>query len=87
VTGVQTCALPICLERAPTVGTTLATIGAYSYGLYLLHQPFVLWVCGRVQHLPTPGFLAVLVSLIVVLTLTCMAVERRVNQLTQRVLA
>ena len=75
------------LERIPTVGPTLATIGAYSYGLYLLHQPFVLWVCSRAQHAPTSGFLAVLVSVIVVLTLVCMAVERYVNRLTQRVLA
>jgi peptidoglycan/LPS O-acetylase OafA/YrhL len=74
-------------ERLPSIGTALATIGAYSYGLYLLHQPYVLYFCSRAQHLPTPGFLTVLVALMAVLTLASMAVERYVNQLTQRALA
>ena len=72
--------------RLPRVGSTLDTVGAYSYGLYLLHQPYVLYFMSRAQHLPTPAFLAVLAGLIVVLTLAAMAVERAVNRLTQRVL-
>ena len=73
-------------ERLPRVGSTLTTVGAYSYGLYLLHQPYVLYFMSRAQHLPTPAFLAVLAALIVVLTLAAMAIERAVNRLTQRVL-
>jgi len=73
-------------ERLPRVASALATVGAYSYGLYLLHQPFVLYVMSRAQHLPIAAFLAVLASLIVALTLAAMAVELRVNRLAQRVL-
>lgn len=73
-------------DRVPTVGPALATVGAYSYGLYLLHQPFVLYVAAAVRHLPTPSFIAVLVALIAVLTLVAMALEMRVNRLAQRVL-
>jgi peptidoglycan/LPS O-acetylase OafA/YrhL len=73
-------------ERLRPIGAALATIGAYSYGLYLLHQPYVLYFAARARHLPTPGFLAVLAALIAVLTLASMAIERAMNRLTQRVL-
>ncbi len=70
-------------ERVHGLGSALATVGAYSYGLYLLHQPYVLYVAARAQPLSTPAFVAVLAALITVLTLASMAIERRVNQLTQ----
>jgi peptidoglycan/LPS O-acetylase OafA/YrhL len=70
-------------ERVHSLGAALATVGTYSYGLYLLHQPYVLYVAARVQSLPTPTFVAAIVSLIAVLTLAAMTIERRVNQLTQ----
>jgi peptidoglycan/LPS O-acetylase OafA/YrhL len=73
-------------EHLDELGATLATVGAYSYGLYLLHQPYVLYVGARVQALSTPAFLAAMVVLIAVLTLGAMTIERRVNQLTQRAL-
>jgi peptidoglycan/LPS O-acetylase OafA/YrhL len=73
-------------ERVHVLGAGLATIGTYSYGLYLLHQPYVLYVAGRAETLSTPAFVAVLIALIAVLTLASMAIERRVNQLAQRAL-
>jgi peptidoglycan/LPS O-acetylase OafA/YrhL len=73
-------------ERAHALGVTLATVGTYSYGLYLLHQPYVLYVADRSQSLSTPAFVASLIALIAVLTLASMAIERRVNQLAQRAL-
>ena len=71
---------------APVLGGTLATVGVYSYGLYLLHQPYVLYVAARAKSLPTPAFVATIAALIAVLTLASMAIERRVNQLAQRAL-
>ena len=70
-------------ERVHALGAALATVGVYSYGLYLLHQPFVLYVGTRAQPLSTQAFVAVIAALIAVLTLASMAIERRVNQLTQ----
>jgi peptidoglycan/LPS O-acetylase OafA/YrhL len=74
------------VDRIPAIGPGIVTVGAYSYGLYLVHQPFVLYVAAAARHLPTPGFVAVLAALIAVLATVGMAVEIRVNQLTQRVL-
>jgi peptidoglycan/LPS O-acetylase OafA/YrhL len=68
------------------LAAALATIGTYSYGLYLLHQPYVLYVAERVQSFSTPAFVAVLAALIALLTLASMEIERRVNRLAQRVL-
>jgi peptidoglycan/LPS O-acetylase OafA/YrhL len=72
--------------RFPAVGATLAKVGAFSYGLYLVHQPFVLYFAPKLAKLAIPDFTVLIASLIVVLTITAMAMERRVNALTQRVL-
>ena len=72
--------------RFPAVGATLAKVGAFSYGLYLVHQPFVLYFAPKLANLAIPDFTVLIASLIVVLTITAMAMERRVNALTQRVL-
>jgi peptidoglycan/LPS O-acetylase OafA/YrhL len=73
-------------EHIPPLGRSLATVGAYSYGLYLLHQPYVLYFAALAKPLGTPGFLAAMWTLIAVLALASMAIEERVNQLTQRAL-
>lgn len=73
-------------SRLPKVGGALATVGAFSYGLYLLHQPFILYFAPKLTKLAIPDFTVLIASLIVVLTVTAMAIERRVNALTQRVL-
>ncbi|MBI2962432.1 MAG: acyltransferase [Deltaproteobacteria bacterium] len=72
--------------RAPRPGAVLAAVGAYSYGLYLLHQPYVLYFATLGRHLATPSFVAMICALIAVLALAAMALERQVNRLTQRVL-
>jgi peptidoglycan/LPS O-acetylase OafA/YrhL len=73
-------------ELLPRLGSLLATVGVYSYGLYLLHQPFVLYFAERIRHASTPRFVAAICALIVVLATTSMALERGVNRLTQRTL-
>jgi len=74
------------LGRVPGVGPTLATVGAFSYGLYLLHQPFILYFAPKIAKLPMPDFVVLICALIVVLAFLSMAIERRMNALAQRVL-
>jgi len=73
-------------ELLPRLGSLLATVGVYSYGLYLLHQPFVLYFAERMRHESTPRFVASTCALIVILAIASMAIEREVNRLTQRAL-
>ena len=70
----------------PPLGQALATVGAYSYGLYLLHQPYVLYFGRLLSPLSTPSYVAGTCALIAVLALASMRIEHTVNQLTQRVL-
>lgn len=72
--------------RLRAIGPALAAVGTYSYGLYLLHQPYVLYFAGLGRHLPTPSFVAMACALIAALALCSMALERQVDRLAQRVL-
>ena len=73
-------------ESVPGLGALLATVGVYSYGLYLLHQPFVLYFAERVRPLSTPTFVAATCTLIAVLDDRVDGDRAAVNRLTQRAL-
>jgi len=74
------------LGRVPAVGRALATMGAFSYGLYLLHQPFILYFAPKIAKLPMPDFVVLICGLIAILATLSMAIEKRMNALAQRVL-
>ena len=74
------------LEILPSLARALAAVGAYSYGLYLLHQPYVLYFGKLMAGLSTSRYIGGACVLIAVLALVSMQIERAVNQLTQRVL-
>jgi peptidoglycan/LPS O-acetylase OafA/YrhL len=78
--------LSIWADLLPPVGRTIAHVGAFSYGLYLLHQPYVIYFGERLRDLNM--FTASLVGLGIMLIITAGAIplERYVNQLTSRVL-
>jgi peptidoglycan/LPS O-acetylase OafA/YrhL len=73
-------------EALPRIGAGLAYVGTYSYGLYLIHQPYVLYVGARVRDLSMPAFLLLSCGVIALLALAAIVLERAVNQLTDRVL-
>jgi len=64
----------------------IAYVGSYSYGLYLIHQPYVIYFGARVRTLSIPVFLVFACVLITILTLGAMPLERYVNQITNRLL-
>jgi len=70
----------------PSLGSTLAHVGAYSYGLYLLHQPYVIYCGERMRDLSLPVFVAGASAVIALITVCAIPLERYVNQLTSRVL-
>jgi peptidoglycan/LPS O-acetylase OafA/YrhL len=73
------------LALVPALGPGLARLGLLSYGLYLLHQPYVLWFGEWARPLPGPAFLPLAVVLIAVLATVSSEVERRVNALVSRI--
>ena len=73
-------------DLLPRVGWTLAYVGAFSYGLYLLHQPYVIYVGVRVREMNEAVFTLLAWGIIAFITIVAVPLERYVNQLTSRVL-
>jgi peptidoglycan/LPS O-acetylase OafA/YrhL len=70
----------------PGAGSVITTVGVYSYGLYLLHQPYVI----TFGHLLSPYnfwiFLPCATVIVTLITLLSIFVEKQVNRLIARVL-
>lgn len=61
-------------------GALLARIGAYSYGLYLIHQPYVTYFGEHMRDFGMIAFLGAATAIIAVLVVTLIPLERAVNQ-------
>jgi len=73
-------------DLLPRVGGTLAYIGAFSYGLYLVHQPYVIYFGERMREMNEVVFTLLAWVIIAIITCAAIPLERYVNQLTNRVL-
>jgi peptidoglycan/LPS O-acetylase OafA/YrhL len=73
-------------DLLPRLGGTLAYVGAFSYGLYLLHQPYVIYFGERMRDMPELLFSVLAWGIIALITIAAIPLERYVNQLTSRVL-
>ena len=74
------------IGRLPWVGAVAIAVGASSYGLYLVHQPYVLYFGALMRSLDTAVFVVGAGVIIAILVLAAMMLERGVNALTSRVL-
>ncbi len=68
------------------LGPALIAVGASSYGLYLVHQPYVHYFGERMRSWDGAAFLPVAIAIMAPLTLGAMALERAVNRLAGWVL-
>ena len=59
----------------------LAIIGSYSYGIYLIHQPYVIWLGLRVREVPVSVFLAIALVTLGVVSLWGIILEKATNTL------
>ncbi len=78
------CGISGMIERWEPLAKWLATVGAFSYGLYLLHQPYVIWIGLRIRDEPWWRFLLCVVAVWVVIGAWGMFLEKRVNLLVDR---
>ena len=62
-------------------------VGAYSYGLYLIHQPYVIWLGLRIRDQPMLIFLLIAVITVAVLSLWGAILEKTTNWLVNRIVA
>src|SRR6266511_1824574 len=59
-------------------------VGLYSYGLYLIHQPYVIWLGLRIREVPIWMFLLICIPTVAVLSAWAMLLERSTNTLVNR---
>ncbi len=59
-------------------------VGLYSYGLYLIHQPYVIWLGLRIRELPIWMFLLICIPTLAVLSAWGMLLEKVINTLVNK---
>jgi peptidoglycan/LPS O-acetylase OafA/YrhL len=59
-------------------------VGLYSYGLYLIHQPYVIWLGLRIRELPIWMFLLICIPTFAVLSAWGMLLEKATNTLVNK---
>ena len=62
-------------------------VGVYSYGLYLIHQPYVIWLGLRIREQPIWMFLLIAVATLAVLSAWGMLLERATNALVNKLIS
>jgi len=68
------------------LGAALVYAGTYSYGLYLLHESFVIYLGIRMRWMSMPTFVASAFVIIALMAVVSAQIERFVNDLTNRIL-
>ena len=59
-------------------------VGLYSYGFYLIHQPYVIWLGLRIREVPIWVFLLICVPTLAVLSAWGMFLEKATNRLVNK---
>ena len=62
-------------------------VGLYSYGLYLIHQPYVIWLGLRIREVPIWVFLLICVPTLAALSAWGMFLEKATNMLVNRLVS
>jgi peptidoglycan/LPS O-acetylase OafA/YrhL len=62
-------------------------VGLYSYGLYLIHQPYVIWLGLRIREVPIWAFLLICVPTLAVLSAWGMFLEKMTNRLVNKLVS
>jgi peptidoglycan/LPS O-acetylase OafA/YrhL len=65
----------------------LGLVGAYSYGLYLVHQPYVIWLGLRIREQPAWAFLLITLATLAVLSAWGILLEKTTNSLLNKLLS
>jgi peptidoglycan/LPS O-acetylase OafA/YrhL len=69
------------IARFSLPAKVIATVGIYSYGLYLIHQPYVIWLGLRIREQPVWAFLLIALATLSVLSLWGALLEKATNSL------
>jgi peptidoglycan/LPS O-acetylase OafA/YrhL len=73
------------IVHRPLPTKVLCLLGAYSYGIFLVHQPYVIWVGMRVREQPVWMFLLIAIAVLAATSLWGIALEKATNAVVQRI--
>jgi len=62
-------------------------VGVYSYGLYLIHQPYVIWLGLRIREVPIWMFLLICIPTLAVLSAWGMLLEKATDALVDKLVS
>lgn len=74
------------LSRIRSLASPVARVGFYSYGLYLIHEPLVIYFGRHLRDVNLVTFTLIAWLIIPILAAISMELERMINALTERVL-
>ena len=72
------------ISRASGIAKILSVTGVYSYGLYLVHQPYVIWLGLRIREVPIWMFVLICIPTLAVLSAWGMLLEKGTNALVNK---
>jgi peptidoglycan/LPS O-acetylase OafA/YrhL len=74
------------IARFPYPARVLGLVGAFSYGIYLVHQPYVIWLGLRVREQPIWMFLLISIATLTVLSVWGIFLEKTTNALVNKLI-
>src|SRR5207253_11027350 len=70
-----------------TPAKLIGLVGLYSYGLYLIHQPYVIWLGLRIREVPIWLLLLICIPVLALLSAWGMVLEKGTNALVNKLVS
>ena len=74
------------LEKWAVAAKWIGLVGAFSYGIYLVHQPYVIWVGLRIRDWPAWAFFLATAFVLVVLSAWGIVLEKFANAMLEKII-
>src|SRR5438067_1667101 len=74
------------ISRVAGLAKIIGLVGAYSYGLYLIHQPYVIWLGLKIRPQPITTFIFIFLITAAVLSAWGIVLEKTTNALVTNLL-
>jgi peptidoglycan/LPS O-acetylase OafA/YrhL len=74
------------ISRFRMPGTVLGLVGAFSYGIYLIHHPYVIWLGLRIREQPIWMFLLIAIATLTVISAWGIVLEKAINLLINKMI-
>jgi peptidoglycan/LPS O-acetylase OafA/YrhL len=78
--------LAVRIDRIPYVGKAVAGAGIYSYGIYLFHQPYLMYLGRELVPYPMGVFIVLTALALVLIASASMCLKKTLDKLTRRYL-